>query len=227
LNIESRSKALDLIKKGSVYLNGQVCFKQSTEVSKEDDVEITEAIKYVSRGGLKLEDAIKKYHLDFKDKVLLDIGSSTGGFTDCALQYGAKTVYAYDVGTDQMHEKIKQNPNVILNEQTNILNVLMPIECDFVSIDVSFTSVKPILTHIKDVNAIVIILVKPQFEVGKKYIKNGIVKEKKKQIEVTDGIISYMKDLGFTYLGHKASTLMGKKGNQEYLVVMRKGVTHA
>ncbi len=222
-NLESRSKALDLIKTNQVMVNGQLSSKQSYDVKPNDQVEIIKQLEYVSRGGNKLEDAINFYHLEFKDKVLLDVGSSTGGFTDCALKHGAKKVYAYDVGSDQLHESLRSKKEIELHENTNILDVLMPVSCDYVSIDVSFTSVKPILTHLKDIQATFIVLVKPQFEVGKKEIKNGIVKDEKKQTDVVLGMIRYMNYLGFTYIGHKKSDLLGKKGNQEYLLVMKKG----
>lgn len=221
--LESRSKATDLIKTGEVFVNDKAVTKPGYEVSESDVVFVRKVLPYVSRGGYKLEDAIKSYHLDFNGKTMIDVGSSTGGFTDCALKHGAKKIDCYDVGTDQLHESLRNLKEVSLHENTNILDVTFDTFADYVTIDVSFTSVKPIITHLKDMNATFIVLVKPQFEVGQKHLKNGIVKDEKKQIEVVLGMISYMKDLGFTYIGHKKSDLIGKKGNQEYLLIMKKG----
>jgi len=139
----SRSRAQDLIKLGSVRVNHEIMKKPSYQVKEEDVIDVSEDLKYVSRAGEKLEDAIKTFELDFKDKTVIDIGSSTGGFTQCSLLFGAKQVYAYDVGYHQMDESLRHHPKIKLFEQTNILTVDKKV-VDIILIDVSFTS-----THFK------------------------------------------------------------------------------
>lgn len=218
---KTRSQVQDLIKQGKVMVNHQIITKTGYEL-KDEVVTLIEDNRYVSRGGLKLLDAITAFQLNFENVVVCDIGSSTGGFTDCALQHGAKKVYAYDVGSNQMHDALKQDPRVELHEQTNILSVTLPKDIQIYTIDVSFTSVKPILNYLQAQTGTFIILVKPQFEVGPEFIKDGIVKDPKKQKDALDGIISYAKHLGFTIKAHKTSDLLGKMGNQEFLLYATK-----
>ena len=218
---KTRSQVQDLIKQGKVMVGNQIITKTGYEL-KDEVVILIEDNRYVSRGGLKLLDAITAFQLDFKDVVVCDIGSSTGGFTDCALQHGAKKVYAYDVGSNQMHDSLRHDPRVILHEQTNILSVTLPTDIQIYTVDVSFTSVKPILNYLQTQTGTFIILVKPQFEVGPEFIKDGIVKDPKKQKDALDGIISYAKHLGFIIKAHKTSDLLGKMGNQEFLLYATK-----
>ncbi len=218
---KTRSQAQDLIKQEKVLVNGVVVTKTGYEL-KEETVTIIDDLPYVSRGGLKLKDAIDSFKLDIKGLVMADIGSSTGGFTDCALQEGVSLVYAYDVGSNQLHDSLRNHPKVKLFEQTNILDVTLDPSIRLFTVDVSFTSVKPILTHIKDTQGLYIVLVKPQFEVGPKYIKNGIVTNPLKQKEALNGIIEYVSALGFKIIGSKKSDLKGKMGNQEYLLILNK-----
>lgn len=218
---KTRSQAQDLIKQGKVMVGQTIITKTGYDL-KNEVVTILEDNRFVSRGGLKLLDAIQHFKLDFKDKVVCDIGSSTGGFTDCALQHGAKIVYAYDVGSNQMHPSLRNHPQVVLYEQTNILQVPMTESIDIYTIDVSFTSVKPIIKHLEHCQGQFIVLVKPQFEVGPEFIKEGIVKDPKKQIEALTGIIEYVTQLGFHIKSHKTSDLLGKMGNQEFLVYLLK-----
>ncbi|PKK87204.1 MAG: TlyA family rRNA (cytidine-2'-O)-methyltransferase [Tenericutes bacterium HGW-Tenericutes-8] len=218
---KTRSQAQDLIKQGKVSVDGVIITKSSMDITGEQVV-IEENMPYVSRGGLKLEDAIKSFKLDLTGLVMADIGASTGGFTDCALKHGVTRVYAYDVGTDQLHMSLKDNPNIISFEQTNILDVIIPSEVNLITIDVSFTSVKPILTHLKQ-KALYIVLVKPQFEVGIKHIHKGIVRSALKQNAALDGIIEYATALGYRMLNVKKTDLLGKMGNQEFLLLLSRG----
>lgn len=218
---KTRSQAQDLIRQGKVMVGNAIVTKTGYEI-KQETVSILEDNLYVSRGGLKLLDAITAFKLNFKDKTVCDIGSSTGGFTDCALKHGANKVYAYDVGSNQLHESLRTDSRVHLHEQTNILDVKLTDSIDIYTIDVSFTSVKPILKHLESQTGQFIVLVKPQFEVGPEFIKDGIVKDPKKQIDALNGIISYAKTLNFIIHAHKPSLLLGKMGNQEFLLYLSK-----
>ncbi|MGI6360656.1 MAG: TlyA family RNA methyltransferase [Acholeplasmatales bacterium] len=213
----SRSRALDLIKLSSVKVNNEIVIKPSYQVKEDDVVEIIETLKYASRAGEKLEDAIINFNLDFKNKTILDVGSSTGGFTDCSLSFGAKHVYAYDVGVDQMVLRLKEDKRVTLNEGVNILSVT-PEEVDICLIDVSFTSIKPIITHLKDIAKRYVLLFKPQFEVGQKHLKKGIVKDVKVVNKYVEEFKDFLKELSLNVIDYK-SVLKGKKGNQEYIFV--------
>lgn len=213
----SRSRALDLIKLSSVKVNNEIVIKPSYQVKEDDVVEIIETLKYASRAGEKLEDAIINFNLDFKNKTILDVGSSTGGFTDCSLSFGAKHVYAYDVGVDQMVLRLKEDKRVTLNEGVNILSVT-PEEVDICLIDVSFTSIKPIITHLKDNAKRYVLLFKPQFEVGQKHLKKGIVKDVKVVNKYVEEFKDFLKELSLNVIEYKP-VLKGKKGNQEYIFV--------
>ncbi len=214
----TRTKAQELIKNGEVKVNNEVVLKPSYLVSLSDTVEILNNFKYVSRAGLKLEDAINSFNLNFKDKTIIDVGSSTGGFTDCSLKYGAKMVYAYDVGTNQMVEELKSNSKVKLFENTNILNVEKQTG-DFLLIDVSFTSVLPIIKHVSEWSNNFVILFKPQFEVGQKHLKKGIVKDEKIVLKKLNEIIIELEKLNIKVRKYKKTLIKGKKGNQEYLLL--------
>ncbi|MDY0210566.1 MAG: TlyA family RNA methyltransferase [Acholeplasma sp.] len=218
---KTRSQAQDLIRQGKVSVNNRIVTKTGYEL-KGEEVQIIKDMDYVSRGGLKLKDAIDSFKLNVKDAIMADIGSSTGGFTDCALKEGVSHVYAYDVGTDQMDQSLRSNPKVSLFEQTNILDVTLNPNINLFTVDVSFTSVKPILLHLMNTSGLYVVLVKPQFEVGPKHLKNGIVIDLKKQKEALEGIIEYANDLGFKTIGSKKSDLKGKMGNQEYLLILKK-----
>lgn len=218
---KTRSQAQDLIRQGKVMVGKNIITKTGYDL-KDETVTILEDNLYVSRGGLKLLDAITAYNIDFKDKIVCDIGSSTGGFTDCALKHQARFVYAYDVGSNQLHESLRNNPQIELHEQTNILDVTLNQNIDIYTIDVSFTSVKPIIKHLANQTGLFVVLVKPQFEVGQDYIKDGVVKDPKKQIDALNGIINYAASLNYRIKSHKPSTLLGKMGNQEFLLLLSK-----
>ncbi|MDO9629678.1 MAG: TlyA family RNA methyltransferase, partial [Acholeplasmataceae bacterium] len=193
---KTRSQATDLIKRGLVLVNDEVVTKAGYEVSTHL-IKLTEEVLYVSRAGEKLNQAIQEFNISLLGKIVIDIGSSTGGFTDCALQSGASKVYAYDVGTNQMDSNLKKDPRIELHEETNILDVKIP-ESDVILIDVSFTSIKPILNHIQGFNKEIIALIKPQFEVGHIHFKQGVVKDIKRQKEVLTDVLTYARSLGFS-----------------------------
>ena len=214
--VKSRSQAADFIKRGLVLNHQQIIKKPGYQVKDEDVIQISEEKQFVSRAGMKLYQAIIDFQLDLHDKVVIDIGSSTGGFTDCSLDQHAKLVYAYDVGSDQMVDTLRNHPKVILNEQTNILDVSIP-EADMCLIDVSFTSVLPILKHLKGFNNELVVLIKPQFEAGHNKFK-GVLKDKKMHEHILKQIVNETQALGFHIVGLKKSGLKGKKGNQEYVM---------
>ncbi|MBU1142148.1 MAG: TlyA family RNA methyltransferase [Firmicutes bacterium] len=213
---KTRSQATDLIKRGLVLVNGEVVTKTGYEVTTHL-IKLVEEVKYVSRAGEKLYQAIQEFGIVLHDKIVVDIGSSTGGFTDCALQEGAKKVYSYDVGSNQMDIELKKDPRIDLHEETNILDVTIPI-CDVILIDVSFTSIKPIFNHLKGFSKEIIALIKPQFEVGHIHFKQGVVKDIKRHREVLTDVLNHARSLGFSIKGLKKSDLKGKAGNQEYIL---------
>lgn len=225
---ESRSKAKVAIDAGNILINDKVVNKSSFDVNDGDDVKVEGNVNpYVSRGGLKLEAAIKSFFISMKDKTVLDIGASTGGFTDCALQHGAKKVYAVDVGTNQLAEKLLYDSRVISLEQTNIIDIeFFPEPIDLIVMDVSFVSIgymlPNIVKHITKDNAL-ICLIKPQFEVGKVHMKNGIVKDRTVHIHVLENVINECKkyNLGITKL--ITSPILGGSGNKEFLAYIKLG----
>lgn len=223
--VESRSKAQKAIAEGAVLVNGKPCLKPSYDVLDSDIVRISfDALKYVSRGGFKLEGAIKSFNLDFKDKVVLDIGSSTGGFTDCALKFGAKEVYSVDVGTNQLHKSLRDDKRVHLYENTNILDFNIDINFDYLVMDVSFVSVKHLLPGIKrylDDNNALICLIKPQFEVGK-MINKGVIKDSKIHLFVLNNVSKYLLEEGLYINKLDVSPIKGGSGNIEFISVISK-----
>lgn len=223
--IKSRERAKEHIKNGDITVNGHVVFKPAFEISEADDVKFTGTVlKYVGRGGLKLEKALKCFNIDLNGKVCLDIGASTGGFTDCMLQNGASHVYAVDVGHGQLDSTLVADNRVTNMEKTNINDVfvesfeLMP---EFISADVSFVSLKNVLPKISEFmsnEGSAVVLIKPQFEAGKSNIgKNGIVKDRKVHISVLNDIISYCNVVGLYVNKIDYSPISGGDGNIEYL----------
>lgn len=227
---DSRENAKKAIMLGLVFdaFNNPIT-KPSLKVAISDKFIIKgEVCPYVSRGGHKLEKAIKYFNLDLNNLVMVDIGASTGGFTDCALQNGVKYVYCVDVGHDQLHEKIKRLPNVINKEKTDFKKIdkkEFDKIIDFASIDVSFTSVTllfPKLSEVLKSNGKVVALIKPQFEAGKENIsKNGIVKDKDVHFQVINKVIQSALTNGFSILDLTFSPIKGdKSGNIEYLLLL-------
>ena len=219
---ESRNKAQYEIKNKKVTVNNKIVTKPSYDVLDQDIVDtLSDTLKYVSKGGLKLERALDYFNIDINNKVCLDIGASTGGFSDCLIQRGAKEVYSIDVGKNQLHPSLLNNPKVHSFEQTNFLtmdlNVLPKI--DIIVTDVSFIKVETILERVissfKDVT--VVFLIKPQFEVGRIYIKNGVIKDESIRIKVKNDIIDYLKTHNIKVNEIIDSPILGGSGNKEYL----------
>lgn len=226
----SRERAKEMIKGGKVLVDGKQIIKASTSI--EDTANILyegEVLKYVSRGGLKLEKAIDCFHINLDNKICMDIGASTGGFTDCMLQNGAAIVYAVDVGHHQLATKLLEDNRVVNMEGTNIRYMTkedVAEEIDFATIDVSFISLTKVLVPVKEFlskEGKLICLVKPQFEAGKKNLnKKGVVKDSKVHIKVIKDVITFAKEIGFQVLGLDYSPVKGPEGNIEYLLYLGK-----
>lgn len=226
----SREKAKAMISAGNIYVKGKQCTKPGQLIlCDETELEIRgEVLKYVSRGGLKLEKAILEFGIDLKEKSAMDIGASTGGFTDCMLQNGAKKIYAVDVGKDQLAEKMKNNPKVVNMENTNIRYISSKImeKVDFISVDVSFISltlVLPVAFNMLSDSGEAVALIKPQFEAGRRNVgKKGVVRDKKIHCEVIRKIRDFAAGLGFCPSGLSFSPIKGAEGNIEYLIYLKK-----
>lgn len=223
--VESREKAKKYIMAGIVYVEEQRIDKPGTKVDIDSNIIIKgNPIPYVSRGGLKLEKALKTFPINVSNKVAMDIGASTGGFTDCMLQNGAKKVYAIDVGYGQLAWKLRNDNRVVIMERTNIRYV-KPEDIgelvDFVSIDVSFISLKlvlPVVYKLIKENADIIALIKPQFEAGRDKVgKKGVVRDKRTHIEVIKNIYEFCEDINLSMIGLTYSPVKGAEGNIEYL----------
>ncbi|MBQ8172220.1 MAG: TlyA family RNA methyltransferase [Oscillospiraceae bacterium] len=224
---KSRTAAQSLIRNGGVSVNGTPCEKPSCEISEQDDVKITgEQLRYVGRGGLKLEGALNSFGIALQGLVCLDIGSSTGGFTDCMLQNGAARVYAVDVGTDQLDGKLRADSRVVVMERTDIRTAQLPEVVDFVGTDVSFISLKQVIPHIFRMlkgGGTAVALIKPQFEAGRSALnKKGIVKDEKTRRRTVDDIKEFAQQCGFEVLGLTESPIHGGDGNIEYLIHLGK-----
>ena len=226
---ESRERAKAYIMAGSVYVNGQKETKPGTSVAEDAAVEMRgETLPYVSRGGLKLQKAIDTYQISLKDRVCVDIGASTGGFTDCMLQNGAVKVYSVDVGHGQLAWKLRNDERVVCMEKTNIRYVTpeeIPDRIQFVSIDVSFISLTKVLGPVKalmEPDGEVVCLIKPQFEAGREKVgKKGVVREKSVHLEVIEMVASFAGSIGFEALHLEFSPIKGPEGNIEYLLYLR------
>ena len=221
----SRAKAQELIEANLVKCNDKLVTKSNYLVSENDSITILEndKLKYVSRGGLKLEKAINEFNINFFNLSVMDIGSSTGGFCDCALQHGAKNIIAIDVGTNLLHESLRSNEKIDLHEQTNFKSLDSKYfkDIDIMTCDVSFISLKQIFTKIalENINIDIICLIKPQFEAGKaiadKY--KGIILNKEIHINIINDLINYFNSSGFYIKDLTSSPITGGDGNIEYL----------
>ena len=228
-HFESRERAKKAIMAGLVFVDNQRCDKPGTEVNEDANILVKgNPIPYVSRGGLKLEKAMKCFGVTLNDKVCMDIGASTGGFTDCMLQNGAVKVFSIDVGYGQLAWKLRQDERVVCMERTNIRHVTIEDTkefADFASIDVSFISLRLVLPKAKELlnrDGEVVALIKPQFEAGKEKVgKKGVVRDKKVHIEVIETISQFAVDNGFTILHLDYSPIKGPEGNIEYLIHLR------
>ncbi len=228
--VSGRDLAKSLIMEGKVYVNNQKADKAGDQVSEKDKVEVRgETLRYVSRGGLKLEKAMKSFPVTLEGKTAMDIGASTGGFTDCMLQNGAKKVFAVDVGYGQLAWKLRCDERVVNMERTNIRNVTIESigeALDFASVDVAFISLKlvlPVAHQLLKDGGEAVALIKPQFEAGREKVgKKGVVRDPLVHKEVIETVTSFTQDLGFTVLGLDFSPIRGPEGNIEYLMYIRK-----
>ena len=226
---ETRSRAQAAIMAGQVLVNEQKIDKTGTQVAPDAAIRILGGdLKYVSRGGLKLEKAVACFALDLTGKVVADIGASTGGFTDCALQNGAARVYAIDVGYGQLAWKLRSDERVVNMERTNVRYLeadSLPEKVDVATIDVAFISLDKVLPAVKKILAesgIVIALIKPQFEAGKENVgKKGVVRDPAVHLSVINNVIATAKELGFKIAGLDYSPVKGPEGNIEYLLYLK------
>lgn len=226
---ESREKAKALIMSGIVYVNDQKEDKAGTFFGETAQIEVRgSTLKYVSRGGLKLEKAMGHFGVKLEGKVCMDVGSSTGGFTDCMLQNGAVKVYSVDVGHGQLAWKLRGDDRVVVMEKTNIRYVTPEDIADriqFASIDVSFISLTKVLGPVKQLlthKGQIVCLIKPQFEAGREKVgKKGVVREKSVHLEVIEMVMDHARTIGFGVLGLEFSPIKGPEGNIEYLLYLQ------
>lgn len=232
--VESREKAKAIIMTGNVFVDDQREDKAGQKFPETVRIEIRgKKLKFVSRGGYKLDKALQVFPVDLTRQVCMDVGASTGGFTDCMLQNGAKFVYAVDVGTNQLAWSLRQDERVCSMEKTNIRYVTpedIGEPVDFVSIDVAFISLTKILEPVRELmknGGEMVCLIKPQFEAGREKVgKKGVVREKAVHIEVIEGVIFYAGSIGFQICGLDFSPIRGPEGNIEYLLYVKKEDTN-
>ena len=214
----TRSQADNFIRLGYVFLNKKIVQKSGTMVSDSDEIKLEKKETYVSRAGLKLASVAEYFHLNFQDKTVLDIGSSTGGFTDYSLRHGAKKVFAVDVGTDQLHPSLRPNPKIVLYEKTDIRDFYADEAIDIIVGDVSFISLREILPHVAEnlmnTNTILVAMAKPQFEAGRHQVNKGIIKNDKVRRQILSDFEDWAKKY-FVILDKKDSEVVGSKGNLE------------
>lgn len=228
----SRSAAQQLIRHGGVIVNGKTVVKNSLEIADTDMVDVAEPKlpKYVGRGGQKLEGALELWSIDLNGKVCLDIGASTGGFTDCMLQNGAARVFAVDVGSGQLAEKLRADSRVVSLERTDIRDFTFDnydiSAAEFIGTNVSFISLKLVLPHIYRLLAkgcTAVALIKPQFEAGRGSLsKKGIVRDEKTRLRCVEEVKRFAEQCGFAVIGTEVSPITGGDGNVEYLLALKK-----
>ncbi|HEX8948331.1 MAG TPA: TlyA family RNA methyltransferase [Dissulfurispiraceae bacterium] len=227
--VPSRERARALIMEGKVLVNGMPATKAGAMVEGNAGIELKGGdIPYVSRGGLKLEAALSHFSIPLQGKIGMDIGASTGGFTDCMLQHGAAKVYCIDVGYGQLAWALRQDPRVVLFERTNIRTLereKVPGEIDIVVIDVSFISLEKVVPKALEFlkkGGEIIALIKPQFEVGKGEVdKGGVVRDEEKRMRAVERVRENLESLGLRTVGILQSPILGQKGNVEFLIYMR------
>ena len=223
--VESRSQAESYIKLGKITVDGIKRTKPGFFVDVDSELKILQRVQYVSRAGLKLESVAKKMRIDFRNKTVLDVGSSTGGFTDYSLKNGANKVIAVDVGTDQLHPKLRLNKKVELHEKTDIRNFKTDQKIDVVVIDVSFISIKEILpsiVNLSDKNTKIVAMVKPQFEAGRNGTVNGVVKNNSYRRKILQDFENWCRSNNLYIENKRDSEVKGMKGNQERFYILRK-----
>ena len=227
--VNSRQRAQAMIMAGQVFVNGQRIDKPGHRVSAQDLIECkAEDMPYVSRGGLKLEAALQHFGLDVTSATCLDVGASTGGFTDCLLQHGAKRVYAVDVGYGQLAWKIRQDSRVVVIERTNVRHIAADAiseRVDVITIDVSFISLKivvPAVRQFMKTGALILALIKPQFEVGKGQVgKGGVVRDSEQHQQVIQVLTNFFNTQQLKARPVFPSPLLGPKGNREFFILLR------
>jgi len=227
--VESREKAKALIIAGEVLVNGIVADKAGAQVTSNAELTIKNKMPFVSRGGLKLEQAVNDFNIEFKGRTAMDVGVSTGGFTDCMLQHGAAKVYAVDVGYGQFDWRLRNDARVVLLEKTNIRHLekdSVPDEIDIATIDVSFISLMKVIPNVLEFlkpGGEIVALIKPQFEAERKDIgKGGVVKDGSKRLEIVETIKNWSENAGLDVMGTTTSPIKGPKGNVEYLIYLKK-----
>lgn len=221
--VQSRSQAENYIKLGDVYVNKKVVQKAGTPVSETDVIELKSAGQYVSRAGLKLVSVAEKLDVGFRDMVVLDVGSSTGGFTDYALQHGAKKVFAVDVGTDQLHPSLRSDPRIELHEKTDIRDFVPSEPIDIVVVDVSFISLRDILPHVTRIvpaSAQIVAMLKPQFEAGRGQTNKGVIKNNAVRRRILADFELWAERY-FVIADKRDSEVAGQKGNVERFYLLR------
>lgn len=226
---ESRSKAVMAINANIVSVGGKIIAKPSEKVEEDAEIKIVgETLKYVSRGGLKLEGAIKEFGLNLKGKTVLDMGSSTGGFTDCALQNGAKKVIAVDVGSNQLVDKLRKDSRVECFENTDVKSLSKSVfnKVDLIVADISFVSIVKIMAGIVDKidTQQIMLLIKPQFECGLEVAKKckGVIKSEELSLKIAKDTISQLETLGLSLQGFAPSPITGGDGNHEYITLFQR-----
>lgn len=223
--VESRSQAESYIKLGKITVDGVKRTKPGFFVDVDSELKILQRVQYVSRAGLKLESVAKKMRIDFRNKTVLDVGSSTGGFTDYSLKNGANKVIAVDVGTDQLHPKLRLNKKVELHEKTDIRNFKTDQKIDVVVIDVSFISIKEILpsvVNLSNKNTKIVAMVKPQFEAGRNGTVNGVVKNNSYRRKILQDFENWCRSNNLYIENKRDSEVKGAKGNQERFYILKK-----
>ncbi|MBE6811901.1 MAG: TlyA family RNA methyltransferase [Ruminococcaceae bacterium] len=231
---ESREKAKAFIMSGIVYVNDQKALKAGMTVTEDDRIEVRGGMEFVSRGGYKLKKAMQNFPITLQDKICMDVGASTGGFTDCMLKNGAKKVFCVDVGYGQLAWKLRSDDRVVNLERTNIryvTNEQIPDSIDFFSVDVSFISLKLVLPAVLPLLTDCgqgVCLIKPQFEAGRERVgKKGVVRDMQTHIDVVREITDFTNENGFSVLGLDFSPIKGPEGNIEYLMYIQKGSGNA
>ncbi len=228
--MESRSQAVDLIDSGCVLVSGSLATKPARLVAPHESIFIERSERrYVSRGGLKLEAALRTFQIDPSGRICLDVGASTGGFTDCLLQHGAARVYAVDVGRCQLHERLRKDPRVVSLEKTDARSLsreAIPEECEIVTVDVSFISAAKVIEKLLPLStgeAAFIVLIKPQFEAGKSEVpKGGVIRDPAVHRKALEDFTAALGRMGLRRVGLCVSPIRGASGNVEYLSAWRK-----
>ncbi len=224
--VDSRERAKQLIEAGNVQLRGEVATRPSLAVGEGDSIVLLENLRYVSRGGRKLEAALSEFGLDVRGLTALDVGASTGGFTDCLLQYGASRVYAVDIGHDQISPKIRNDPRVQVLEDTDIRQLgQLPEMVDLVVVDVSFISLRLVLPTVvrflKPDAGRVVALIKPQYETGdRRVVRKGIIRSQSLRRRIVEELLAWIQQQGWSIWGLIQSPVQGRDGNIEYLAYL-------